>query len=367
MELKIFDKFKPKEPFYMGYELLSKMDRNKEKPEIFISTTNRSAGKTTFFSGYCISRFLSHNEKFCLIFRNKYEIEKGNAVNAIFPAVQHLFFEGLEMRAEVGLKNVYDNLYIREIPPDKETQNEWFHCGYATTLSASDQVRQFSNMMSGVTRMWFDEFQPESGKYLPDEVKKFQSIHTSLARGGGKQNRYLQVIMTANLIDVYNPYYEALDVIKDLNIDANYYRGEGFVIEQGMNQSSIEAHKESAFNRAFRKDDYSNIVSERKYVKTNYGMIEKINNLDGVYVFTMLYDKSFFSCRFLDSLGIYYISDRVDMSHSSILACRKEDINENSIYLYKNRFKELMKKKLYKGEIRFSSFKARDALLEFIK
>lgn len=366
MELSIFNFFKPKEPYYNGYELLSKMDRFGNRPEVFISTTNRSAGKTTFFSGYCISRFLNYDEKFCLLFRNKYEIEKGNAVNAIFPAVQKLFFKNLEMKAETGLKNVYDNLYIRELSKDEDNENPWYHCGYATTLSASDQIRQFSNMLADVTRIWFDEFQPESGKYLPNEVKKFQSIHTSIARGGGRQNRYLQVIMTANLLDVYNPYYEALDVIKDLDINTNYYRGDGFIIEQGMNQSSINSHKKSAFNRAFKKDSYNNVVSERKYVRTNYNMVEKINNLDGIYIFTMYFDSTFYSCRYLDSLGVYYISERVDLSHSVALACRKDDVCENAVYMQKNRYKDILKKKLYCDQVRFSSIKARNALLEFI-
>lgn len=361
MNLEKYDKFKTKEPFYNGYELLSKLDRNQEKPEIYISTTNRSAGKTTFFAGYLIHRFCKFGEKFCLLFRYKYEIEKDNAINSFFPAVNELFFPELEMKSEIGLDTVFTNLYIK--PKSEDT---WIHCGYATSLSARDQIKKYSNMLNDTKRILFDEFQPESKKYLPNEVESLDSIHTSIARGGGSQCKYLPVILISNLVDINNPYYDALDVIKDMDISCKFYRGNGFVIEQGFNEASAFAHKESTFSRALKNSKYRKLNEEKQYLQTDYNMIVNIKNLSGVYLFTLKYKDNFYSCRYLEEIGIYYISDNPDKTHNLTLACTKQDISDSSIYDVNNRFVKLMKKKFFESSVRFSSFKSREAFLEFI-
>ena len=49
---------------YDATKLLSQTDINGNKPQLFISTTNRSSGKTTWFSRYLIKRFKKYGEKF---------------------------------------------------------------------------------------------------------------------------------------------------------------------------------------------------------------------------------------------------------------------------------------------------------------
>ena len=44
-----------------------------------------------------------------------------------------------------------------------------------------------------------------SNHYCDNEVRKFISIHTSIARGGGKQVRYVPVYMIANPVTILNP------------------------------------------------------------------------------------------------------------------------------------------------------------------
>ena len=54
--------------YYDGTKLLSMQDMNGNKPEIYISTSNRSAGKTTYFNRLCVNRFLDKGEKFALLY-----------------------------------------------------------------------------------------------------------------------------------------------------------------------------------------------------------------------------------------------------------------------------------------------------------
>lgn len=58
--------------FYDGTKLLSLMDTNGNKPEIYMCTTNRSGGKTTWFNRYCVKRFINYKEKFMLLYRFNY-------------------------------------------------------------------------------------------------------------------------------------------------------------------------------------------------------------------------------------------------------------------------------------------------------
>ena len=61
--------------YYDGTKLLSMLDINGNKPEIYMCTTNRTGGKTTYFGRLCINRFLDKGEKFGLLYRYNYELD----------------------------------------------------------------------------------------------------------------------------------------------------------------------------------------------------------------------------------------------------------------------------------------------------
>ena len=61
--------------YYDGTKLLSMLDLNGKKQEIYMCTTNRSGGKTTYFGRLCVNRFLDKGEKFGLIYRYNYELD----------------------------------------------------------------------------------------------------------------------------------------------------------------------------------------------------------------------------------------------------------------------------------------------------
>lgn len=348
---------------YSGNLLLSKMDKNGNKPETYISTSNRSAGKTTWFGGYILNKFLTKNELFCILMRKKYQLEKSVSFMAYFPSALSVYYPDLEMKEEVGIKGVFNNIYIRL----RGKENEWLLCGYSTSLNSSDDIRNFSNVFNHVTRIWLDEFQPESGDYVKDEVKRVFSIHTSLARGGGSQSRYLPLILTGNLIDVNNPYYEHFGINRDINIETNFYRGNGFVLEQGFNKSAADAHSNSTFNQSFSESDYSKLLTKKEYLKDDNTMILRTPNLKGDYLFTIKYCDKYFSIRYLYGLAFYYVNETADLTYNFALAARKEDLSDDCIFDGNSRFKKRMKKMYHNNIVRFSSYKAREAFLEFIK
>ena len=112
--------------YYDGTKLLSLLDINGKKPEIYICTTNRTGGKTTYFARLCVNRFLKHGEKFMLIFRFNYEID--DCSEKFFKDISRLFFNGYTMTNKRKAAGIYHELFLN----DKS-------CGYAVSLNSADQ------------------------------------------------------------------------------------------------------------------------------------------------------------------------------------------------------------------------------------
>ena len=52
-----------KQEYYDGTKLLSMSDINGLKPELYLCTTNRTGGKTTYFNRLLVNNFLKKNKK----------------------------------------------------------------------------------------------------------------------------------------------------------------------------------------------------------------------------------------------------------------------------------------------------------------
>lgn len=229
--------------YYDGGKLLEKKDLDGLVPEIFICTSNRSAGKSVYFSKKLVDEFLEKKEKFLLLYRYKYEL--CDCGKKFFATVKELFYSEKEMTSKNKQAGTYAELYL-----DGEL------CGYATAINCAEKVKNVSNLLSDAKKIFFDEFQSEQGNYTKNEVQKFISIHTSVARGGGARRRYLPVYLVGNLIDVNNPYYMALGITKRLNDDTNFLRGRGWILEQGWNEESKKEQQLSRFMQAFQSSAY---------------------------------------------------------------------------------------------------------------
>ena len=117
--------------YYDGTKLLSMLDINGNKPEIYLCTTNRTGGKTTYFGRLCVNRFLDKGEKFGLIYRFKYELD--DIADKFFKDLNTLFFPTHTMTAKKKGNGVFVELYL-----DNKS------CGYALTLNSADQIKKQS-------------------------------------------------------------------------------------------------------------------------------------------------------------------------------------------------------------------------------
>lgn len=337
--------------YYDGTKLLSMLDLDGKKPEIYMVTTNRTGGKTTYFGRLCVNTFKKGKGKFALIYRYKYELD--NVSDKFFKDLSTLFFNNSEMESKRRASGIFHELYL-----------DGKSCGYALSLNSADQLKKYSHLFSDVNRMIFDEFQSESNRYCVDEVRKFISIHTSVARGQGKQVRYVPVYMLSNPVTIINPYYVSLGVSSRLRNDTKFLRGNGYILEQGFNESASLAQKESGFNKAFANNSYVAYSSECVYLNDNEAFIEKPTGY-GRYICTLKYESCEYGIREYTESGVLYVDDKPDSTFKNKLAVTTADHQINYVMLKRNdMFLMNLRYFFEKGCFRFKDLKCKEALLK---
>lgn len=339
--------------YYDGTKLLSLKDINGQTPEIYLATSNRSAGKTTYFGRWAVKRFLEHGEKFGLIYRFNYELS--DVSDKFFRELKALFFPDQNMTSKNRAKGIYHELYLNEKP-----------CGYAIAINNADQLKKMSHLFSDVERLIFDEFQSESNHYCENEVQKFISLHTSIARGQGKQVKRVPVIMMANYVSLLNPYYIAMGIADRLRSDTNFLRGDGWVLEQGFNTAASEAQKQSAFNRAFSAHLYVKYSAERFYLNDNTAFIEQpVGN--SRYVCTLKYMGKNYGIREFKEQGIIYCDSSADLTFPVRLSITTDDHEINYLLLQRNDLMiKLLRTYFERGLFRFRNLECKKAILELL-
>ena len=337
-------------------------DINNNTPELYLCTTNRTGGKTTYFSRLLVNRWMKYREKFMLVYRYNYELD--DIADKFFKDIKGLFFNGWEMTSERRAKCIYHDLLLH--PPGSSPEDAGIPCGYAVSLNSVDAIKKYSHMFSDVARMFMDEFQSETNHYCTDEVKKFISLHTSVARGQGKQVRYVPVYMTGNTVSLLNPYYIALGIPDRLRENTNFLKGDGYVLEQGYVESASEAQKSSAFNRAFAKSDYIAYSTHGVYLNDNKAFIEKPEGV-GRYVATIRVDGTDYALREYMQSGYMYCDNKPDLTFPFRISVTTEDHDINYVMLKAySGFVDTMRSLFNKGCFRFKNLQSKNAILKLL-
>lgn len=337
--------------YYDGTKLLSLTDINGNRPEIYMCTTNRTGGKTTYFGRLVVNRFLDKREKFGLLYRYNYELD--DCAEKFFKDIGELFFNGYTMTSKKRAKGIYHELYLNGEP-----------CGYAVSINSADQVKKNSHFFSDVKRLIFDEFQSESNTYCPNEIKKFISVHTSMARGQGEQNRYLPVYMLSNPVSIINPYYVELGISSRLTDETRFLRGDGFVLEQGFVESAADAQKSSGFNKAFSRNSYVAYSSESVYLNDNKAFVDRPQGV-GRYMATLKYNGQTYGIREFAEAGVIYCDDRADETFPLKITVTTNDHELNYVMLKRNDlFLFNLRYYFERGCFRFKDLRCKEAVLK---
>lgn len=345
--------------YYDGTKLLSMKDLEGKTPEIFLCTSNRSAGKTTYFNRLAFKRFLKEKRKFALLYRFNYELD--DVADKYFKDINGLFFPNYNLISKRKASGIYHELFTGKI--NEPTTKNYDSCGYALSLNSADQLKKYSHLFSDVDMIIFDEFMSETNHYCSDEVKKLLSIHTTIARGQSKLVRYVPIIMISNPVSLINPYYIELGIASRLKNDTKFLKGNGFVLEQGYSETASQAQLGSGVNRAFAKSDYVAYASQGVYLNDNLSFVDNMTGRNR-YMATLKYNGTDYAVRSYDELGLVYVNYNVDNTYPVKIVVTTDDHELNYIMLRKNSlFLTGMRSIFEKGCFRFKDLQCKEATL----
>ena len=339
--------------YYNPNIILNKKDLNGNEPNIFIITSNRSAGKTTGFLKKAIENYLKTGGQVALLYRFNYELSDGHK---LFEEIFNLY---PEYKGEMKSIAMARGLFYQMTYNDKIL-------GYAIALNNVDSMKKYSALFSKIEMIIFDEYQTESGKYLPNEVKKFQSILMTIARGGGKQSRTnVKAILLGNTVTIMNPYLIEFDIHKRLQKDTRFIRGDGWIAEFSFNESASNSIKENGLFKGF-KDGYKEFSTENIYLYNAMTFIDKPSG-SFKYVCTILNEGIRYGVRLYWEEGILLINKKPDRDFKTVITFKNGDHNQN--VLMANRFSwafKTIKDAYYSGTLRFDDLKTKSMIFDIL-
>jgi hypothetical protein len=351
---KLFKAMSNKETKYYNPEKILRMrDLENLKPAIYIISTNRSAGKTFSFLKKVLEDFKKDGKQFGLIYRHKYEL---NSSASLFDDVQRLY---PELRGTITTVSYANGLFYELIMDEKTI-------GWSFSMNSPDALKKHSPKFSQIEQMIFDEYQTESGKYLDKEIEKFQSLYLTIARGGGRQSRHVNVYMLGNNVTLMNPYFIKFDIHKRLKTDTKFMRGNGWVAEFGFNESASQEIRSNAFYQAFKDEGYMAYSTENVYLSDASIFVGKISGRSK-YLFTILHESTLYGVREYYDKGILYISKQPDNSCKQVITFKASDHNANTMmlshysYLWKN-----IKDAYQKGWLRFDDIQTKNDVFDIL-
>lgn len=340
--------------YYDGSKLMSIKDLNGETPEIYISQTIRSKGKTTWFNHKICEDFLNDGKVFGLLYRYAYELD--DCPQILMGAVRDLYYPDIDIKSESFMGGKIRELYWS----DKL-------CGYAFSINSYEQVKKASNTLSKIEHYLFDEAITENDEYAKNEVNKFMSIHTSISRAPGQPVRFVPVYMLANCIRMLNPYFMALNIPQRYQSRTKYLRGDGFVLETLYDKKLTIKAEQSPFNRAFKGQAYVDYLTGN-----NSLFINEMNDIgkqkgEKTYVYTFICDgKSYGLWRMQN--GLYYLSTQFIANYKKIIGVMYNDRVMANVYDYsiakflKSNFKDIFNQ----GSMRFEDGNCKNVMLKFL-
>lgn len=342
--------------YYDCEKIINLKDLDNEDASIFIVTSNRSAGKTTSFLKKMLTNFNEKKEEFILLYRYSYEL---NSSNEIFKDVLSIYPNlGKDMTLISHARGLFYELRV-----DNNT------CGYALSLSNVDSLKKYSGLFANVTSILMDEFQTESGKYLPKEVQKVQSVLLTVARGGGCQSRNVKLFLLGNNISMMNPYFITFGIHKRLNPNTHFLKGKGWVAEFDFNESAKKAIEENAIFKAFNNSNnksYMEYATKKGYLKDDKMFIESLTGKNK-YLCTIIHDGISYGVREYYEDGFLYVSKKCDKLCKTVLTFKVSDHNQNSIII--NRYSWIgkrLKEAFNNGFMRFDDVESKNAIFDIL-
>lgn len=345
--------------YYNGIELLNQMDQNGKRPGVFLSNSNRSAGKTTFFQIYVLEKFKTKGDLFVYVMREKNELED---IEHCFDYVMDNYFNG----SLLSSKN-YAGKNVRAIYFDGEL------CGYGICIKDAVKLKKLSSIFGKVKTGIMDEIQPDTGRFIREEIELFYSIIATVGRGEGHQSRYVEWILVGNNISVMNPYFISLGIIRkmpekfDWNEKGCYYvKGNGWVCEFTFNTTAAKEMSENPALSAFNARNRSIMTTADFLINSKHFLVDKLPP-KMTYGFTLKYHDKKYGVRRDKKTDHVYVTKTHDPSCKMVAAITGSDHDELTIQLERcTIYMKILRDAYYLGNMRFDDLEVKNDVIELL-
>lgn len=338
--------------YYSNEKIKNTLDIDGEKAGILIITSNRSAGKTTCWLKELLENFINNEEQFILLYRFSYEL---NSCSEIFADVLSMYGYGKEVTTVAHAKGLFYELLL-----DGKT------CGYSLSLNNTDSLKKYSPVFAKVTKVLMDEYQSETGKYLPNEIGKLQSLLMTVARGGGQQSKFVQLILLGNFITLMNPYFIKFGIHKRYRNDTKIMRGKGWVAEFAFNESASEAIINNPTFKAFYNDKYTMSATSKECLIDTNNFVSKISGRN-TYLGTIIYGDVKLGVREFYDKGLILINKKIDNTHYMKMIFNPSDHNQNTIMVeHSSTLFHMLKRAFVQGTMRFEDLECKNVIFDIL-
>lgn len=342
------DRF-PGSQYYSLTKLLSQKDINNNEPTAYISTSNRTAGKT---SSLCLLNYVLHIEsdkKFLYLLRNGSEI---GGYASVFNDICSLY----------NLHECKSKLLVKDTIAAIEMDGK--EIAYVLSLKKADSIKKYSPLFSDVEVIVNDEYQLETKTYLRDEVGKLRSIYRSVARGGGKQVRDVKMILTGNPVTLMNPYLIGFHITEHYRKGKRFIKNKRVVAEFVINESARTQMESSPSSELFEDDIAYDCGVEFLINDATY--LEKCSGKSR-YLFTICYENQYFGVRQYINQGIIHVGRKPDPNCQTILAFKENDRVGNMLLIDRNDFIWAYVRQAYiNAGLRFDDINSKTIIFEML-
>lgn len=340
--------------YYSCDYLCSLKDENGNIPDIYIADGNRTAGKSFSFKTKMMNAFFKTKgpvREFMLIYRNL--IDLSDIAESFYNDIAFQY-PGHVMTEKAMFKGTARCLLMDGTP-----------CGYAVALSNARKLKKNAALFYNVKHMFFDEYQDEDDLYLPGEVGKLMSLHTTIARGHGKNIRRVPLYMASNTVSVLNPYYSALGISKKIRSNTKILRGDGWVFQKTFNENASKSYRESAFNRAFAGNKYNDFASQNVYLNDNTALIDKPSG-HAEYMMSIRYNGEWYSVRKYGT--VVYTAEGYDSMFPRRITFRVDDVvDDRAVMVASSSYVVTYLRQFFNvGAMRFQNIKCKNMMFDFL-
>lgn len=295
-------------------------------PFIF-SLGNRSIGKSFDWKlNRCVRRFMSKKRKF--VYMRRYDDDLKRCAPQFFD--------------DIAFKIPTHDLFVEG---NGKSGSRFYINGElaGTTIALSATQKYKSVPMPDYDTILFDEFLPEDGKYLSDEVGKALSIYQSIARGDGKVIREdVKFAFIANNVTLNNPYFRELGIRDKIQLGTKYCvdADRAWLVEFINNTEIANEIASTPFGKMIAKTKYGDYALKSQYYLDDDTFVQKPTGLSKYYCTLHWKGRHYGVYEYVDE-GLFYVSKKYDPNNKNVFSLTTKDHQPNYIMLYKSRFNPL--------------------------